>query len=235
MEKYTAIVLSAGRGSRMNSEVHKQYLKLGGKPVIVYALEAFEKSCVEDIILVVGEGEVEYCRTSIVEKYGLKKVKAIVQGGKERYHSVFHGLKAAGKTDYVFIHDGARPFLTETIISRVMDAVRESGACAAGMHVKDTIKITDLYGKVQETPDRKNVWMVQTPQAFSYSLICDAYQRMMEQEDDTVTDDAMVVERMCGVPVMMVEGSYTNIKITTPEDMVLAEAILSWKMDGKNR
>jgi 2-C-methyl-D-erythritol 4-phosphate cytidylyltransferase len=226
MEKYTAIVLSAGKGSRMNSDVHKQYLKLADKPIIVYALEAFEKSRVDEIVLVVGAGEEDYCQTEIVEKYGINKVGAIVCGGKERYHSVYNGLKAAGNTDYVMIHDGARPFITDAIIERMMDAVCRKHACVAGMHVKDTIKITNERAEVQTTPDRKNVWMVQTPQAFSYPLICDAYEKMMLQEDTTITDDAMVVEKMCNIPVSLVEGSYTNIKITTPEDMIIAEAIL---------
>ena len=226
METYTAIVLSAGKGSRMNSDVHKQYLMLADKPVIAYALEAFERSQVNDIVLVVGAGEEDYCRTQIVEKYGIKKVKAIVSGGKERYHSVYHGLQATGNTDYVLIHDGARPFVTDSMISRIIEAVQIKQACVAGMHVKDTIKITNERDEVQVTPERKNVWMVQTPQAFSYPLIRKAYERMLQQEDATITDDAMVVERMCNVPVSLVEGSYTNIKITTPEDMTIAEAIL---------
>ena len=225
MEKFTAIVLSAGKGSRMNSDIHKQYLKLADKPIIVYALEAFERSRVDEIVLVVGAGEEAYCKTEIIAKYGLKKVKAIVCGGKERYHSVYNGLKAADNADYVMIHDGARPFLTDAIISRMMDVVRIKKACVAGMHVKDTIKITNESDEVQSTPDRKNVWMVQTPQAFSYSLICDAYDKLMLQEDTSITDDAMVVEKMCNIPVSLVEGSYTNIKITTPEDMIIAEAI----------
>ena len=232
METYTAIVLSAGKGSRMNSDVHKQYLMLAGKPVIAYALEAFERSQVSDIVLVVGAGEEDYCRTEIVEKYGLKKVRTIVRGGKERYHSVYQGLKAAGNTDYVLIHDGARPLLSDAIILRMMEAVRIKHACVAGMHVKDTIKITNEKDEVQTTPERKNVWMVQTPQAFSYPLICDAYEKMMKQEDITITDDAMVVEKMCNIPVSLVEGSYTNIKITTPEDILIAEAILKQNHTG---
>lgn len=226
METYTAIVLFAGKGNRMNSDIPKQYLQLEGKPVLAYSLEAFEKSRVDNIILVTGEADVDFCKTEIVEKYGLKKVKAIVTGGKERYHSVFAGLKAAGNTDYVLIHDGARPLLTEDIISRMLEAVRKTKACVAGMHVKDTIKITNEQNEVQSTPDRRNVWMVQTPQAFSYSLIYRAYEKLMEEEDDTVTDDAMVVEKMCHAAVTLVEGSYTNLKITTPEDMILASAIL---------
>lgn len=222
--KFTAIVLSAGKGSRMNIGTHKQYLLLNGRPVITYSLEAFEKSPVDEVILVTGQGEEEYCRKEIVEAYGFSKVGKIVAGGKERYHSVFCGLQAVTDTDYVLIHDGARPFVTEEIIARTMETVRKTNACVVGMHVKDTIKITDEKDIVKETPERNNVWMVQTPQAFSCPLISHAYEKMLLQEDAAITDDAMVVEKMCQVPVTLIEGSYRNIKITTPEDMLIAEA-----------
>ncbi|MBR5127226.1 MAG: 2-C-methyl-D-erythritol 4-phosphate cytidylyltransferase, partial [Roseburia sp.] len=176
--KTTAIVLAAGAGKRMNSKVQKQYLLLKEKPVLYYSLKAFEESQVEDIILVVGAGEIEYCQKEIIEKYGIQKVRAIVAGGKERYHSVYEGLKAAGQTDYVLIHDGARPFVSQAIIERTIAAVSEYKACVVGMPVKDTIKIADEAGYAKETPNRSRVWMVQTPQAFSYSLIYDAYTRM---------------------------------------------------------
>ncbi len=227
--KFTAIVLSAGKGSRMNSGTHKQYLLLNGRPVITYSLEAFEKSPVDEVILVTGQGEEEYCRKEIVEAYGFSKVGKIVAGGKERYHSVFCGLQAVTDTDYVLIHDGARPFVTEEIIARTMETVRNTNACVVGMHVKDTIKITDEKDIVKETPERNNVWMVQTPQAFSCPLISHAYEKMLLQEDAAITDDAMVVEKMCQVPVTLIEGSYRNIKITTPEDMLIAEAFLNAK------
>ncbi len=227
--KFTAIVLSAGKGSRMNIGTHKQYLLLNGRPVITYSLEAFEKSPVDKVILVTGQGEEEYCRKEIVEAYGFSKVGKIVAGGKERYHSVFCGLQAVTDTDYVLIHDGARPFVTEEIIARTMETVRKTNACAVGMHVKDTIKITDEKDIVKETPERNNVWMVQTPQAFSCPLISHAYEKMLLQEDAAITDDAMVVEKMCQVPVTLIEGSYRNIKITTPEDMLIAEAFLNAK------
>ncbi len=227
--KFTAIVLSAGKGSRMNIGTHKQYLLLNGRPVITYSLEAFEKSPVDEVILVTGQGEEEYCRKEIVEAYGFSKVGKIVAGGKERYHSVFCGLQAVTDTDYVLIHDGARPFVTEEIIARTMETVRKTNACVVGMHVKDTIKITDEKDIVKETPERNNVWMVQTPQAFSCPLISHAYEKMLLQEDAAITDDAMVVEKMCQVPVTLIEGSYRNIKITTPEDMLIAEAFLNAK------
>jgi 2-C-methyl-D-erythritol 4-phosphate cytidylyltransferase len=201
--KYTAIVLAAGAGKRMKSKIHKQYLTLAGKP-----------------------GEIPYCRQEIINKYGFQKISAIVEGGKERYHSVYEGLKAAEGTDYVLIHDGARPFVDKDMISRIMKEVAVHQACIAGMPVKDTIKIADANGYVNETPDRRLVWQVQTPQAFSYPLIRDAYAKMLKNEDDAVTDDAMVLERMTCHKTKLVEGSYRNIKITTPEDLVTAEAYL---------
>lgn len=225
MKKYVAIVLSGGSGKRMNSQVHKQYLLIKEKPVIYYALKAFQESNVDEIVLVVGSGEIDFARDEIVEKYCLSKVTKIVEGGKERYHSVYEGLKAAEDADYVLIHDGARPFVNQDIILRSMEAVKEYGACVAGMPVKDTIKIADESGYAAETPERSKVWMVQTPQTFSYELIRDAYCRMLQNENTSITDDAMVVETMTDTRVKLVEGDYRNIKITTPEDLLIAEAL----------
>ena len=224
--KTTAIVLAAGSGKRMNSKVHKQYLLLKEKPILYYSLKAFEDSVIDEIILVVGEGEIDFCQKDIVERYGIQKVRIIVEGGKERYHSVYEGLKAAGGADYVLIHDGARPFVTQSIIERTLSAVYEYKACVVGMPVKDTIKIIDEDSYAKETPDRSHIWLVQTPQAFSYPLIFDAYSRMLMQEDIGITDDAMVVERMTECKVKLIEGSYQNIKITTPEDLDIAEVYL---------
>lgn len=224
--KVMAIVLAAGSGKRMNTDVHKQYLLIKEKPVLYYSLKAFEDSAIDGVVLVVGAGEVEYCQKEIIEKYQLKKVQAIVEGGKERYHSVYEGLKASEGADYVLIHDGARPFLTQSIIERTLETVEQYQACVVGMPVKDTIKIIDDENCAKETPERSRVWMVQTPQAFSYSLIYSAYTKMLENEDGSITDDAMVVERMTNQKVKLIEGSYRNIKITTPEDMVIAETYL---------
>lgn len=224
--KYTAIVLSGGSGKRMNSDIHKQYLLVDGKPIIYYSLKAFEDSDVQEIVLVVGAGEIEYCKREIIDKYNLKKVTKIVEGGKERYHSVFEGLKAIEKTDYVMIHDGARPFLNQDIIKRAMQTVKVYEACVVGMPVKDTIKIADDEGYAKETPERKKVWMIQTPQSFAYELIYNAYRQMLENENELITDDAMVVESMTDKKVKLIEGSYKNIKITTPEDLLIAEAYI---------
>jgi 2-C-methyl-D-erythritol 4-phosphate cytidylyltransferase len=234
-ERNIAIVLAAGQGKRMQSKVQKQYLHLKGKPVLYYALQVFETcSFIDEIILVTGAGEMEFCQKEIVEVYGFQKVKKIVAGGKERYHSVFEGLKAVkeltekeeGTPCYVYIHDGARPFVDEEILQRTHRAVCETGACVAGMPVKDTIKISDGTGMAVETPRRELVWMIQTPQVFSYELIYEAYAKLLKEEHIFVTDDAMVLECMEGQRVKLVEGSYRNMKITTPEDLAVAEALL---------
>lgn len=225
-QKYAAIVLAAGSGKRMNSKVHKQYLIIQDRPVLYYSLKAFEDSAVDEIVLVVGKGEEGFCRKEIVDKYGISKVKAIVEGGKERYHSVFEGLKQTSDADYVLIHDGARPFVNQDIIRRCMQEVQKYQACVVGMPVKDTIKIADEEGYAKQTPDRKNVWMIQTPQTFSYALIYEAYGEMLKTEDTAITDDAMVLERIKGKKSKLIEGSYRNIKITTPEDLLIANVYL---------
>lgn len=225
-QKYAAIVLAAGSGKRMNSQVHKQYLIIQDRPVLYYSLKEFEDSAVDEIVLVVGKGEEEFCRREIVDKYGISKVKAIVEGGKERYHSVFEGLKQTSDADYVLIHDGARPFVNQDIIRRCMQEVQKYQACVVGKPVKDTIKIADEEGYAKQTPDRKNVWMIQTPQTFSYALIYEAYEEMLKTEDTAITDDAMVLERIKGKKSKLIEGSYRNIKITTPEDLLIANVYL---------
>lgn len=225
--KCTAIVLAAGKGTRMGTKIHKQYLEMCGRPVLYYALSAFEKSeVIDEIILVTGSDEIEYCKENIVEKYSLTKVKEIVAGGKERYNSVYNGLKLV-EDGYVFIHDGARPFIDEDSILRAYNAVQKENACIVAMPVKDTIKISDQNGYVESTPDRRSVWMVQTPQVFSADLIKNAYEKIMDTDCTGVTDDAMVVEKMTGHPIKFVEGSYMNIKITTPEDLEVGEVFLS--------
>ncbi len=226
-EKITAVVLAAGSGRRMNSAVPKQYLLLDGRPVLYYTLRAFEESAVTDIVLVTGADEIEYCSQEFVEKYRLSKIAAVVAGGRERYHSVYEGLKAAAGSDYVLIHDGARPFVTADVIARSIEAVKVCGACVAGMPVKDTIKVVDADGLVKETPARSTLWQIQTPQSFSCPLITRAYKEMIASGDtSSVTDDAMVLEQMTGQRVRVIEGDYRNIKITTPEDLLVAEAYL---------
>ena len=223
-----AVILAGGRGSRMHSDIQKQYMLLNGRPLISYALEVFERSCADDLVLVTGAGETEFVQKEILPPLGLTKLRSIVTGGKERYHSVYEGLKALQNCDYVLIHDGARPLVTETIISRAVEAAVQNDACVVGMPVKDTIKVADAHGFAESTPDRYRLWQVQTPQAFSYPLVRGAYERLMADEtlQKGITDDAMVVEHLSGTKVRLVEGSYENLKVTTPEDLILAEALL---------
>ncbi len=240
-KRCTAVVLSAGSGSRMKSSVAKQYMLLAGRPLIWYALNAVERSeIIDDCILVCKEGDLSYVRSDIVEKYGFGKVDAVISGGAQRWASVARamafigegGLRVPNRDGYVLIHDGARPFLTEEIIRRVVDAVREYHACVAAMPSKDTVKIADENGFAVQTPDRGRVWSIQTPQAFDTELIVGAYARLDREYRElaaagvSVTDDAGAVELFTQYRARLVEGSYTNIKITTPEDLRIAEAFL---------
>lgn len=250
-KKCTAIVLAAGRGSRMKSDVAKQYMRLGDKPLIWYTLHTIEESSViDDCILVAAQEDIlsGYVREEIVKRFGLHKVTSLISGGEERYDSVYHALQAlaekkmtaagedcetADKDDYVFIHDGARPFLTEEILERCLAEVERTGACVAGMPVKDTIKIADGKGYAAETPDRTLLWQIQTPQVFKRRLITEAYEKLMQEKESLaaagikITDDAGVVELLMARPVKLVEGSYRNIKVTTPEDIAVAMAFLN--------
>ena len=226
-ERNTAIVLAAGQGKRMHSKVQKQFLEIQGYPVLYYSLRCFqESSLIQDIILVTGEESISYCKEEIVKKYGFTKVSAVIPGGKERYDSVYAGLCECRDCEYVLIHDGARPFVTEEILKRGLQKVKETGACVIGMPSKDTVKLSDEEGYVKETPNRKCVWTIQTPQIFSYSLIREAHDSIRQKDMSKITDDAMVAEHETGVKIRFSEGSYRNIKITTPEDLVVAEAFL---------
>ena len=208
----------------MGKACKKQYLELCGRPVLSYSLKAFQESSVDEIILV--SNEAEYCQREIVEKYSLDKVVKITSGGKERYDSVYQGLLAAEGCRYVLIHDGARPFLTCDIIQASIDAVRKYQACVVGMPVKDTIKVADSSQFAKETLERNKVWQIQTPQTFDYPLIRKAYEKIMQKKPVGITDDAMVVEYTQSTKIKLIKGSYENIKITTPDDLVIAEAFM---------
>ena len=231
-EKNVAIVLAGGSGKRMNSDIHKQFLLLQGRPLIFYALNAFEKSSIDEIILVSATGEQEYCRQNIVDRYHFTKVKKVVPGGQERYHSVAAGLNSIESCDYVYIHDGARPFLREEVINRAMENVRKYKACITGVPVYDTIKRTDSNGVVTQTIPRENLWSVQTPQCFSYEIIKKAYDKLLvkektlEKEGIKITDDAMVLETFSDIKVNVIMGDYNNRKVTTQEDLLIMEQIM---------
>ena len=241
-EKTAAIIVAAGRGSRMGTKIQKQYLKLLGKPILAYTLEAFEKSETDEIILVVGEGEEDYVTCEIIRPYGISRVTRVVAGGKERYESVWNGLQAVKEgispeeknECFVLIHDGARAFITPAQINFCIAHVREYRACVMGMPVKDTIKVVDSQEYTVSTPDRSTLWQMQTPQCFELTEISSAYRKMFQSGAEKVTDDAMVMESFGERPVKMIRGSYDNIKVTTPEDLILGEAILKEKINIQN-
>ncbi len=231
MSKVICIMLAGGKGKRMGGKVSKQFLLLKDKPVLYYSLKAFEPY-VDEIILVAAAGEEEFCRREIVEKYHIEKVSAVVTGGAERYLSVYEGLKAvSGEGKYVLIHDGARPFISQETIKNVISTVKKTNACITAVPSKDTIKIGNQEGIVTDTPNRNNVWVVQTPQAFEFNSILEAYNKAIASGRTDITDDSMVMESFGAYPVHFVMGQYDNIKLTTPEDMVAGMAILQAKSD----
>ena len=228
-KRCTAVVLAAGTGSRMKSDVAKQFMLLKGYPLIYYSLKAMEdSSIIDDCILVTGESDVAYVQREIVEKYGFRKVVAVIHGGKERYHSVNNalevirqgGLQNPNQDGFVFIHDGARPLLTEQILKDTYEAVSTCHACVTATPSKDTVKLVDEQGYAVETPERRRVWNVQTPQVFDYDLLRGALEKAV-LEKAVITDDCSAVENM-GMSVKIVEGEERNLKITTPVDLKLA-------------
>ena len=220
----SAIVLAGGRGKRMNYHKSKQFIEIKGKPVLVYTLEKFiYNKSIDEVILVLPEDEVDYCKKEVLQKYSLK-VDRIVIGGKERQDSVFNALEAMEKANIVLIHDGARPFISEKIIEEGIKYANIYGAAAPGVTPKDTIKIKNEDNISVDTPDRNTLVAVQTPQCFKYDEIYQCH-RKIKEENAIVTDDTSVVERY-GYKVYLYEGDYTNIKITTPEDLILAERLI---------
>lgn len=225
--RVTALIPAAGMGKRMGAGINKQYLLLAGRPILAHTLAVFEQAqCVDDVYLVVPEDEISFCRENVVERYGFAKVRRFVSGGSERQHSVLNGLRAmapAGVEDVVLIHDGVRPFVPVSVLEQSVEtALRHDGALTA-VPVKDTVKVV-RDGAVLETPPRESLWLAQTPQSFRYGIIRDAHERAAA-EGWLGTDDASLVERL-GLSVRVVPGDYGNFKITTPEDLVLAEAFL---------
>ena len=220
----SAIVLAGGRGKRMNYHKSKQFIEIKGKPVLVYTLEKFiYNKSIDEVILVLPEDEVDYCKKEVLQKYSLK-VDRIVIGGKERRDSVFNALEAMEKANIVLIHDGARPFISEKIIEEGIKYANIYGAAAPGVTPKDTIKVKNEDNISVDTPDRNMLVAVQTPQCFKYDEIYQCH-RKIKEENAIVTDDTSVVERY-GHKVYLYEGDYTNIKITTPEDLILAERLI---------
>lgn len=221
----TAVIVAAGKGRRMGTEISKQFLPLGGKEILAHTVEKFEQaSVVRDIILVTGADSLKDVQ-AMVQEYGWKKVISVVAGGKERQDSVYSGLKQLREdTEIVLIHDGVRPFVTEKIIEDSVTVAKEIGGCVAGVPAKDTIKVCNGENIAVATPDRSTLWQIQTPQTFRKDLILQAYEGAA-QEGVIGTDDASLAEHS-GYPVKVIMGSYRNIKITTKEDLLIGEAFL---------
>lgn len=224
-----AVVVSAGVGKRMKAAISKQYIPVGGKPIVVHALEAFERTAsVDAVVLVVGAGDTEYA-AQLCAKHGLRKVAAIAEGGAERQHSVRRGIEAllAARPDaeWALVHDAARPLVTPGVIERTLAAAAETGAAIPAVPVKDTIKTAGPDGIVAGTPARSSLWAVQTPQAFRVELLLAAH-KQAEADGFLGTDDAALVERL-GRPVRIAEGDERNVKATTPNDLELIERWLS--------
>lgn len=220
----SAIILAGGRGKRMGSKVSKQYIEIKGKPILYYTLKKFiECEKVDNIILVLPENEVDYCKNEILKKYSLN-VNKIVVGGKERQDSVYNALNNISNSEIVLIHDGARPFVSNEIINNGIEFAKLYGAAAPGVMPKDTIKIKNKHGFSIETPKRENLVSIQTPQVFKFDIILECHKKI-QQENIVVTDDTMVAE-LYGNKVYLYDGDYTNIKVTTPEDLILAERLV---------
>lgn len=229
MSRTYALIPAAGMGKRMGASINKQYLQLDGLPIVARTIAVFEQSPdIDAIFLVIPEAEIPYCREHVVEACGFSKVAAIVPGGKERQNSVMNGLNAMqsklNSDDVVVIHDGVRPLISAEILRESIRVARSSDGALVAVPAKDTIK-TVCDGVVVNTPDRETLWQAQTPQSFRFEVIYAAHQSA-ERDGFIGTDDASLVERGGGA-VRIVRGDYRNIKITTPEDLVLAESFLA--------
>jgi 2-C-methyl-D-erythritol 4-phosphate cytidylyltransferase len=227
LKKIFALIPAAGMGKRMGAGQNKQYLLLDGMPILAHTLKVFEEApFITGIYLVTPQLEIPFCRSDVVERYGFSKVRAIIAGGAERQHSVQNGLLAmegVEPDDLVLIHDGVRPFVSAELLRRAADAADQFGGAVVAVPVKDTVKVA-RDGIITATPPREELWLAQTPQAFRYGLIRAAYESAAAQ-GFLGTDDASLMERQ-GWPLHVVTGDYRNIKITTPEDMLLAQAFL---------
>jgi len=219
------VIPAAGQGKRMGSRQNKIYMELNSYPILYYTLLVFtENRKIDQIVVVVKEDELEYCQKDIIDRYFPAEKIKLVAGGKTRRESVYAGLKVFSPAiDYVIIHDGARPLITQNLLNDIIDALKENDAVSVGTKLKDTVKVIDEKNTVIKTPERDSLIAVQTPQAFLYREIMEAHQKV--PQDYPVTDDASLLEYL-NKPVKIVEGSEENIKITTSFDLLIAEKIL---------
>jgi len=218
------LIPAAGSGTRMGASINKQYLQLADRPILAHTVHLFEQHpAVDEIFIISPSQEIDFCWTEVVKRFNFVKVRDVVTGGAERQDSVRNGLlNCNGQSgDIVVIHDGVRPFFPSQLLETVISTAQQDGACLVAVPAKDTIKEV-RNGQVTGTPERQLLWQAQTPQAFRFELIFEAHQRALQQ-GVRATDDTALVEWL-GAPVTVVKGSYRNIKITTPEDLVLAEA-----------
>ena len=221
-----ALIVAAGKGIRMGAKEGKPYVMLAGKPILAHTLSEFERCpLIDETVLIVAKNDVERSRVSIVETFRFKKVGKVIAGGMKRQDSVWAGLKALeSEYDLVMVHDGVRPFISQALLKRTGKALEDSRATIVAVPVKDTIKTVSQQREVLTTLERTTLWAIQTPQAFRRDILLKAFEQAIN-DGFYATDDAALVERL-GERVTIVEGSYENIKITTPEDLVLGEAIL---------
>jgi len=229
--KTVAIIVAAGKGERAGKKLPKQFLNLGGKPMLALTLERFEKArLISEIVVVVPESYLGFCSKEIVDVYRFAKVRKIVSGGKHRQDSVFSGLKSIdANADVVVIHDGVRPFVRSQEIDRIVRICQKEGPVIFALPVKETIKRVE-EGKVMTTLDRSRIWSVQTPQVFPYKTILNTYKKA-NKDKFVATDDSLLVERM-GIEVKVIEGDEDNIKITTTEDLKMAEYLINREFSG---
>lgn len=225
LPKAAAIIVAAGSGTRMNSATNKQFILIDGTPVLAHTLAQFQSAdSIDEIILVTRQEDI-LTASDIVREFGITKAKTIIPGGKTRSDSVICGLNAVSSHRIVAIHDGARPFISIEKINELISVAAECGATAPGVMLKDTVKVVDSTGTILRTPDRNTLRAIQTPQVFKTDLIKSAYS-LAENDGFTGTDDCSVAE-YAQIPVKLIDGEYTNIKITTPEDLPLAEAFFN--------
>lgn len=225
--KISVLIPAAGQGKRMESSVKKPYLMLDEKPILSHTIDRFEQnSVIDEIFVIVDQSDFTVCREKALAPFRYRKVRELVAGGETRQASVFNGLRAlSDDVDFVVVHDGVRPFIDDKIIFECLEAAAECGAAVSAVPVKETIKVANEELFVDHTPQREQLWQVQTPQVFRKSLIVEAHKKAIHDRIDA-PDDAALVENL-GSPIKLVMGSYKNVKLTTPEDLRIAETLLN--------